>query len=112
MKVAIIGCTHAGIAAMKQILKYYPGTEITVYERHADISYMSCGTYLHLGGTIHNLDQALYANPSEFSEQGVQMRMQYDVINVNADKHTILAQNLQTKELQTDHYDKLVMATG
>ncbi|WP_244975196.1 FAD/NAD(P)-binding oxidoreductase [Lactiplantibacillus argentoratensis] len=49
MKVAIIGCTHAGIAAMKQILKYYPGTEITVYERHADISYMSCGTYLHLG---------------------------------------------------------------
>ena len=57
-----------------------------------------------LRGTIYNLDQALYANPSEFSEQGVQMRMQYDVINVNADKHTILAQNLQTKELQTDHY--------
>lgn len=112
MKVAIIGCTHAGIAAMKQILKYYPGTEITVYERHADISYMSCGTYLHLGGTIKDLDQALYANPTEFSEQGVQMRMQYDVINVNADKHTILAQNLQTKELQTDHYDKLIMATG
>ncbi|MCT4458309.1 NADH oxidase [Lactiplantibacillus paraplantarum] len=112
MKVAIIGCTHAGIAAMKQILKYYPGTEITVYERHADISYMSCGTYLHLGGTIKDLDQALYANPNEFSEQGVQMRMQYDVINVNADKHTILAQNLQTKELQTDHYDKLIMATG
>ncbi|ERL44403.1 NADH oxidase [Lactiplantibacillus paraplantarum] len=112
MKVAIIGCTHAGIAAMKQILKYYPGTEITVYERHADISYMSCGTYLHLGGTIKDLDQALYANSTEFSEQGVQMRMQYDVINVNADKHTILAQNLQTKELQTDHYDKLIMATG
>lgn len=112
MKVAIIGCTHAGIAAMKQILKYYPGTEITVYERHADISYMSCGTYLRLGGTIKDLDQALYANPTEFSEQGVQMRMQYDVINVNADKHTILAQNLQTKELQTDHYDKLIMATG
>ncbi|WP_338033712.1 FAD-dependent oxidoreductase [Lactiplantibacillus paraplantarum] len=112
MKVAIIGCTHAGIAAMKQILKYYPGTEIAVYERHADISYMSCGTYLHLGGTIKDLDQALYANPTEFSEQGVQMRMQYDVINVNADKHTILAQNLQTKELQTDHYDKLIMATG
>lgn len=112
MKVAIIGCTHAGIAAMKQILKYYPGTEITVYERHADISYMSCGTYLHLGGTIKDLDQALYANPTEFSEQGVHMRMRYDVIKVDADKHTIMAQDLQTKEMHTDHYDKLIMATG
>ncbi|MBQ0836374.1 FAD-dependent oxidoreductase [Lactiplantibacillus pentosus] len=112
MKVAIIGCTHAGIAAMRQILKYYPGTEITVYERHATISYMSCGTYLHLGGTIKDLDQALYANPDEFSKQGVQMRMQYDVIKIDATKHTIMAQNLQTKTMENDHYDKLVMATG
>lgn len=112
MKVAIIGCTHAGIAAMKQILKYYPDTEITVYERHAEISYLSCGTYLHIGGTVKNLDDVLYADPEEFTKQGVKMNMQFDVISIDANKHTILAQNLKTKEMVHDRYDKLIMATG
>jgi len=112
MKIAIIGCTHAGIAAMKQILKYYPEAEITVYERHAEISYLSCGTYLHLGGAVKNLADVHYASPTEFTEQGVRMLMQFEVIRVDAAEHTILAQNLQTKELVHDQYDKLIMATG
>jgi len=112
MKIAIIGCTHAGIAAMKQILKYYPDTEITVYERHADISYLSCGTYLHIGNTVKDLDDVHYANPEDFTKQGVKMQMQFEVISIDANKHSILAQNLQTKELVHDQYDKLIMATG
>lgn len=112
MKVAIIGCTHAGIAAMNQILKYYPDTEITVYERHAEISYLSCGTYLHLGGEVKNLDDVLYADPEEFTQQGVKMNMQFDVIRIDANNHTILAQDLTTKKMVHDHYDKLIMATG
>ncbi|RRK11557.1 NADH oxidase [Lactiplantibacillus garii] len=112
MKVAIIGCTHAGIAAIKQILKYYPTTEITVYERHADISYLSCGTYLHLGGAVKNLNDVFYADPDDFAKQGVHMRMQFDVIRIDAHAHTIMAQDLQTKEMVHDHYDKLIMATG
>jgi len=112
MKIAIIGCTHAGIAAMKQILKYYPETEITVYERHAEISYLSCGTYLHIGNTVKNLDDVHYADPEEFTKQGVKMRMQYEVIRIDAKKHTILSQDLRTKKFVDDTYDKLIMATG
>lgn len=112
MKIAIIGCTHAGIAAIKQILKYYPESEITVYERHAEISYLSCGTYLHLGGSVKNLDDVLYADPEDFIKQGVTMKMEHDVIRIDADEHTILAQDLKTKELVHDTYDKLIMATG
>ena len=93
MKIAIIGCTHAGIAAIKQILKYYPQSEITVYERHAEISYLSCGTYLHLGGSVKNLDDVLYADPEDFIKQGVTMKMEHDVIRIDADEHTILAQD-------------------
>ncbi len=40
------------------------------------------------------------------------MRMIHDVISINAEEHTILAQNLKTKELVHDTYDKLIMATG
>lgn len=112
MKVIVIGCTHAGIAAVRQILKSYPTSEITVYERHATISFLSCTAYLHIGGDVPNLDQAFYTTSAEFTQQGVKMRTQYDVIQVNAKKHEILVQDLQTKEFHHDHYDKLVMATG
>lgn len=112
MKISIIGCTNAGFAAIKQILKYYPQAEITVYERHSEISYLACGTYLHLGGTVKNLDDVLYADPEDLIKQGVKMCMQYDVIRIDAAKHTILAQDLNTKKMVNDTYDKLIMATG
>lgn len=112
MKISIVGCTNAGLAAIKQILKYYPQAEITVYERHSEISYLACGTYLHLGGTVKNLADVLYADPEDFTKQGVKMRMQYDVIRIDADKHTILAQDLNTKKMVNNTYDKLIMATG
>lgn len=112
MKLVIIGCTHAGISAIKQVLKYYPEVEITVYERHASISYLSCATYLHIGGSVENLDDALYADPQEFTSLGVNMKMQHDVIEIDAKNHSILVQDMQTKELFHDHYDKLIMASG
>jgi len=40
------------------------------------------------------------------------MRLLHDVISIDADKHTILVQDLKTKKLVHDDYDKLIMATG
>lgn len=54
----------------------------------------------------------MYAEPEDFTKQGVKMCMRHEVIKINAEKHEILAQNLETKELIHDHYDKLIMATG
>ncbi|APX72994.1 NADH oxidase [Companilactobacillus allii] len=112
MKVVVIGCTHAGIEAVRQILKYYPDTKITVYERQSNISYLSCATYLHIEGTVEKLSDARYVEPDDFEEQGVTMEINHDVIQVDSVKHTILVQNLLTKEMETTTYDKLIMATG
>ncbi|WP_334329807.1 FAD-dependent oxidoreductase [Companilactobacillus sp. HBUAS59699] len=112
MKVVVIGCTHAGIAAVKQILNYYPETEITVYERQNSISYLSCATYLHIKGTVKTLSDALYAEPEDFERQGVDMEMNHDVISLDADKHSLLVQNLETKNMEKVTYDKLIVATG
>ncbi|WP_341778151.1 FAD-dependent oxidoreductase [Levilactobacillus sp. HBUAS70063] len=112
MKVIIVGCTHAGIAAVKQVLKNYPQADITVYERQKNISYLSCATYLHIEGTVRSLADTFYAEPADFTKQGVQMKIQYDVISIDAQTHTLVAQNLLTKEKSTDTYDKLIMATG
>ena len=112
MKVVVIGCTHAGIAAVKQILKHYPEAQITVYERQANISYLSCATYLHIKGTVRALSDALYQEPDDFINQGVDLELNHDVIRIDARQHTLLVQDLATKEKTTDQYDKLIMATG
>lgn len=112
MKVVVIGCTHAGIAAIKQILKYYPETEITVYERQSSISYLSCATYLRIEGTVQTLSDALYAEPEDFVKQGVDMEMNHDVIRVDKHGHSLLIQDLTTKKMEKATYDKLIVATG
>lgn len=45
MKVAVIGCTHAGTAAINNILKLYPQAEIDVFEKM--IMFLSCPVGLH-----------------------------------------------------------------
>lgn len=49
MKVAVIGCTHAGTAAIVNTAQLYPDAQITVYERNDNISFLSCGIALYVG---------------------------------------------------------------
>ncbi|WP_267901949.1 FAD-dependent oxidoreductase [Companilactobacillus bobalius] len=67
---------------------------------------------MHIGGAVKDLGDVFYAIPEEFVKKGVHMRMQHDVIKIDAQAHTILAQNLKTREFLHDKYDKLIMATG
>ena len=50
MKVVVVGCTHAGTSAVKSILANHPEAEVTVYERNDNISFLSCGIALYVGG--------------------------------------------------------------
>ncbi len=63
MKVVVIGCTHAGTAAVQEILNRDPETEVAVYERNADISFLSCGIYLYLGGVVRDLHDVFFMLP-------------------------------------------------
>lgn len=55
MKVAVIGCTHAGTSAIVNTAKLYPEAQITVYERNDNISFLSCGIALYVGGVVKTL---------------------------------------------------------
>lgn len=41
MKVAVIGCTHAGTFATQATLAEHPDWDITVYETHDNLSFLS-----------------------------------------------------------------------
>lgn len=52
MKVIVIGCTHAGTAAIVNLKELYPDSEVVVYERNDNISFLSCGIALSIGGIV------------------------------------------------------------
>lgn len=112
MKIAVIGCTHAGTAAVSNMTKLYPEAEITVYEKNDNVSFLSCGIALYVGGVVQDAQGLFYSSPQELENMGVTMKMKHAVTSINAEAKTLTAKNLETDEIIEDTYDKLVMTTG
>lgn len=112
MKVAVIGCTHAGTAAIVNTAKLYPEAEITVYERNDNISFLSCGIALYVGGVVKDAQGLFYSSPDKLAELGVKTNMRYEVISVDTASKTLRARNLETGEEFGDTFDKLIVTTG
>ncbi|MCC3375295.1 FAD-dependent oxidoreductase [Cohnella sp. REN36] len=112
MKVVVIGCTHAGTAAITQMAKLHPDAQITVYERNDNISFLSCGIALHVGGVVRDAGQLFYATPQTLADLGVVTKMRHDVLAVDTVYKTLTVRDLETGETREDTYDKLVVTTG
>ncbi|RDB32862.1 FAD-dependent oxidoreductase [Exiguobacterium sp. RIT594] len=112
MKVAVIGCTHAGTAAVKELTSQHEQLDITVYERNDNVSFLSCGIALHVGGVVEHAESLFYSSPDELAELGADMRLKHDVLEIDSTNQTIVAKNLVTGETVYDTYDKLIMTTG
>ncbi|KKO54712.1 FAD-dependent oxidoreductase [Paenibacillus sp. DMB20] len=112
MKVAVIGCTHAGTAAIVNTAKLYPEAEITVYERNDNISFLSCGIALYVGGVVKDPHGLFYSSPEKLAELGVTTKMRHEVVSVDAEGKTLKARNIVTGEIFDDTFDKLIVTTG
>ena len=51
-KVAVIGCTHAGVFATRSILQAHPDWQVHVFERNDTVSFLSCGIALWIGDHV------------------------------------------------------------
>ncbi|KMM35844.1 CoA-disulfide reductase [Guptibacillus hwajinpoensis] len=112
MKVAVVGCTHAGTAAVSNIANLHPEADITVYERNDNVSFLSCGIALYVGGVVKDPQGLFYSSPEKLEEMGVTMKMKHEVLDIDTNNRRIRVRNLDTNEELNDTYDKLVMATG
>jgi len=112
MKVIVIGCTHAGTAAVTQMAKLYPEAEIVVYERNDNVSFLSCGIALNVGGVVKDAESLFYSSPQELQELGVQTNMLHEVLAIDTLSKTVKVRNIIKDEIIIDTYDKLVVTTG
>lgn len=112
MKIVVVGCTHAGTAAVVNLKELYPESEITVYEKNDNISFLSCGIALNVGKVIEDTNSLFYNSPENLAKLGVITNMKHEVLNIDFDKKTLDVKNLMTEEVFEDSYDKLVLTLG
>lgn len=112
MKVILVGCTHAGTAAVKNMLTLYDDVEVTVYERNDNISFLSCGIALYVGGVVKDKNGLFYSNPAELKEMGATVKMEHEVLSIDSNAQTMQVKDLNSGEVFEDSYDKLIMTTG
>ena len=96
MKVVVIGCTHAGTSAVKTVLNEHPEAQVTVYERNDNISFLSCGIALYVGGVVKDPQGLFYSNPAELAELGATVNMEHDVTEADLKGKTLKVKNLKT----------------
>lgn len=112
MKVAVIGCTHAGTAAIVNTAKRHPDAEITVYERNDNISFLSCGIALYVGGIVKDPQGLFYSSPEALAELGVKTKMSHDVLDIDVDNKILKVKDLNSGKEFEDTFDKLIITTG
>lgn len=112
MKILVVGCTHAGTAAVVNLKELYPESEITVYEKNNNISFLSCGIALNVGKVIESTESLFYNSPENLAKSGVITKMKHEVLDIDFDNKKVEVKNLITEEIFEDNYDKLVLTLG
>ncbi|WP_294367061.1 FAD-dependent oxidoreductase [uncultured Clostridium sp.] len=112
MKIVIVGCTHAGTAAVVNLKELHPESEITIYEKNDNLSFLSCGIALNVGGVIKETKNLFYNSPENLAKMGVVTNMKHEVLNIDFENKTLKVKNLLNNEDFEDNYDKLVLTLG
>ncbi len=112
MKVVVIGCTHAGTAAILNLKRLNPDIDVTVFERNDNISFLSCGIALYVGGVVKDPQGLFYCSPEELEKLNVDTRMKHDVKSVDIKGKKVRAVNLVTGIEFEESFDKLIITSG
>ena len=112
MKIIVVGCTHAGTAAVVNLKELHPDSQITIYEKNDNISFLSCGIALNVGKVIEDTKSLFYNSPENLAKLGVVTNMKHEVLDIDFDKKVVKVKNLLTEQIFEDNYDKLVLTLG
>jgi len=113
MRLIVIGAVAAGTSAAAKARRNTEDAEIVIYEKDQYISYSGCGMPYFLGGEVARAEDLTPRDPAFFkSKYNIDIFTRHEVLAVHPDSKTLDVRNLLTGEEFTDHYDKLILATG
>ena len=113
MKIIIVGGVAGGASCAARLRRLDESAEILLVERGPYVSYANCGLPYYVGGVIERESSLLVANEQTFRVIfGVEVRTKCEVISISAQAKTVELKNLETGEVTTESYDKLVLSPG
>lgn len=113
MKVVIVGGVAGGATAAARLRRLDETAEIVVFERSGFVSYANCGLPYYIGGVIEDQAELTLQTPESFYERfRVQMKVRHEVTAIDRTAKTVTVRNLDTGEVFTESYDKLLLSPG
>lgn len=112
MKVIVIGAVAAGSKAAAKLKRLCPNWDIIIYTEDYNISYSECGLPYYIAGSFKNASKLVIRTPQDFEKQGVLVNIRHQVTSINPNEKEIVVKNLDTNEIFSVNYDKLIIATG
>ncbi|MCH5138712.1 FAD-dependent oxidoreductase, partial [Clostridiaceae bacterium UIB06] len=113
MKIVIIGAVAGGTYAAAKERRNDEKAEIKIFDMDYDISYSGCGLPYYIGEEIQDREEIAPRNAEFFKKKyNVDVFRRHEVLNINTQGKILTVKNLDTNDIFTESYDKLVIATG
>ena len=113
MKVVIVGGVAGGATAAARLRRLDESAEILIFERSGYISYANCGLPYYIGGEITDRGELTLQTPESFrSRFNIDVRVRHEVLAIHRLERTVEVKNLDTGEVFSEGYDKLVLSPG
>ena len=111
-RLVVIGGVAAGPKAAAKARRCDPEMEIVIYQEEDDISYAGCGLPYYISGVIKDREELISRTPGKFAQDGIRVQKHRRIEKIDIEKHNVSGRDLESGEMFTDHFDRLVLATG
>lgn len=113
MKTVIIGGVAGGASAAARLRRLDEKAEIIIMERGDYISFANCGLPYYIGGKIKNESHLTLQTPESFYARfKIDVRINNEVISINAGEKSVSVTDNKTGRTYTEHYDNLILSPG
>lgn len=118
-RIVVIGGSAAGPKAAARARRMDENADITIVQKDADLSMASCGYPYYVGGVFDDRRMLLSTpagvvrDPNFFmNAKNIVARTETEALSIDRIKKNVTCGNRRTGEIESLHYDKLVIATG
>ena len=113
MKVIIVGGVAGGASCAARLRRLDEQAEILLVERGPFLSFANCGLPYHTSGIIAREQDLLVASEAYFKANlNIDARKNCEAVAVDPKARTVDLRNVETGEVVTHGYDKLVLSPG
>ncbi len=111
-RLLVIGGVAAGPKAAAKARRCDPEMEITLYQEEDDISYAGCGLPYYISGVIKEREDLISRTPGKFAMDGIKILKNRRIEKIDIPNRAVSGRRIGSGETFTDHFDRLVIATG